>query len=96
SAPPRGSGVNVRFEDFGAAPLIAEYDAQRGLILINRRIIERVRAKHGDAAAQALIVCAIAHEAYHVAHPGCSEEAAHAYVHAQTQRDPRMLEAMAR
>lgn len=80
----------------GESPLIAEFDAEQGTIRVNAGVIERVRARFGEAAAQALVTCAIAHERYHAAHPGCSEAAAHTFARAQTQFDPRALEEMAR
>jgi hypothetical protein len=88
--------VNVRIESFGDAPVIAEYDAEQRIIRVNARLVERVRGRFGDAAARALIACAIAHERYHAEHPGCSEEAAHAFARSQTQCDPGVLERMAR
>jgi hypothetical protein len=55
-----------------------------------------MRARHGDAAARALIACAVAHETYHASHPDATEAQAHAYAHAVTGHDPRGIEAMLR
>jgi hypothetical protein len=82
--------------DFGAAPLVAEYDAEHGAIRVNARLVERLRLRHGESAAQALIACAIAHERYHAERPDASEEEVHAHVHTATGYDPYFLEAMLR
>ena len=88
--------VHVRYEDFGAAPLIAEYDAERRTIRVNARLVERMRARGGDSAARALIVCAVAHEMHHARHPEATEEEVHTHVRTVTGYDPRVLEAMLR
>jgi hypothetical protein len=88
--------MRVCIEAMGAAPLIAEYDAEQQTIRVNARIVERVRARHGDRAAQALVCCAIAHEQYHAEHPGSSEQEAHAFARAQTGCEPSLLEEMVR
>jgi hypothetical protein len=88
--------VKVRIESLGEAPLIAEYDAERQTIRVNARMVERMRVRHGEAAARDLIGTAVAHERFHSEHPGCTEEAAHIFASAQTQCDPRALEVMLR
>jgi hypothetical protein len=80
----------------GCAPLIAEYDAERSIIRVNARLVERMRALHGEAAAQALIACAVAHESYHALHPHATESEAHAHAYAVAGHDPHVLEAMLR
>jgi hypothetical protein len=89
-----GGYVNIVVEDFGWAPLIAEYDAQEDSIRVNARIVDRMRALCGEAAALALIACAVAHETYHARHPNSTEAQAHAYAHAVTGHDPHRIEAM--
>jgi hypothetical protein len=88
--------MKIRIEAMGEAPLIAEYDAQRQTIRVNKRMVERMRARYGEAAASDLVRCAVAHERYHAEHPGCSEAEAHAFAYAQTQCDPRLIEAAVR
>jgi hypothetical protein len=88
--------VNVRIEALGESPLIAEFDAEEQTIRVNARVVERIRARFGETAARALVACAIAHERYHAEHPGCSEQAAHAFAFAQTHCDPHLFERMIR
>ena len=88
--------MNVRIESLGEAPLIAEYDAERQTVRVNARMVERMRAHHGEAAASDLIRTAVAHERFHAEHPGCTEAEAHAFAFAQTQCDPHALELMLR
>ncbi|HTV73538.1 MAG TPA: hypothetical protein VME66_07540 [Candidatus Acidoferrales bacterium] len=88
--------MKVCIEPMGAAPLIAEYDAQQQTIRVNARIVERVRVRYGESAAQDLVRCAIAHESYHTQHPDASEAAAHAFARAQARCEPRILEELAR
>jgi hypothetical protein len=86
--------VSVQLENFGSAPLVAEYDAEAGVIRVNARLVQRMRARHGALAAQALIACAAAHERYHALRPLTTEEEAHAYAYAVTGYDPYALETM--
>jgi hypothetical protein len=88
--------VKIVVESLGAAPLIAEYDAEERTIRVNARMVAQVRARFGEAAARELIVCAVAHEWSHVSYPGISEEEAHARAREATGCDPRELEAMVR
>ncbi len=82
--------------DWGAASLLSEYDARDDAIRVNVRAVERVRASLGDDAAGSFIACAVAHERFHRAHPGCGEAAAHAFALAETGADPRAFEAVLR
>ncbi len=82
--------------DWGAAWLLAEYDPSGDAIRVNARVVERVRAALGDAAAESFIACAVAHERFHRDHPGASERDAHAYAHEHTGADPRAFEAVLR
>jgi hypothetical protein len=86
--------VSVQLENFGSAPLIAEYDAEAGVIRVNACAVERMRVRHGALAAQALIACAAAHERYHALCPRATEEEAHAYAYAVTGHDPYALETL--
>lgn len=86
--------VRIVIESFGAATLIAEYDAERKTIRLNARILASMRARFGEAAAQELLLCALAHEYRHALYSNASEEEAHAYARLVTGCDPRRLERM--
>jgi hypothetical protein len=88
--------VKIVLESLGAAPLIAEYDAERRTIRVNARMVEQVRSRFGEAAARELIACAVAHEWSHVLDPGAGEKEAHARVREVTGCDPRDMEALVR
>ena len=81
---------------WGAAALLAEYDAHDDAVRVNVRAVERVRAALGEAAAASFIACAVAHERFHREHPGAGEAAAHAAAYAACGEDPRSFEAAVR
>jgi hypothetical protein len=76
--------------------LAAEYDAARDCARVNSHAISRVRARLGDAAADAFVRCAIEHERFHREHPRASETEAHAHVRAACGDDPQRFEAVLR
>ncbi len=63
---------------WGAALLVAEYDAEADAIRVDARAVACVRRALGDAEADRFTAAAIAHEAYHRAHPDATEADAHA------------------
>lgn len=67
---------------WGAAALLAEYDAQDDAIRVNARGVARVRAVFGEVGARYFVAYAIAHERFHRARPEASEADAHAYARA--------------
>ncbi len=81
---------------WGAAALLAEYDAHDDVIRINVRAVDAVRAAHGETAAERFIACAVAHERFHREHPEAGEAAAHAAAAAACGTDPRRFEAALR
>jgi len=78
--------------DWGAAWLLAEYDAADDAIRVNARAVERIAAVLGAAAVAPFVACAVAHERFHRAHPGASEAQAHAAARAACGEDPRRFE----
>jgi hypothetical protein len=82
--------------DWGAAALLAEYDAGEDAIRVSVRAVERVRAVLGDRAAERFIACAVAHERFHREYPGAGEREAHAFAQASCGVDPVVFEAVLR
>ncbi len=68
--------------DWGARPLLAEYDPEARTIRIATRAHARIRDRLGEPLAAAFIAHAVAHERFHVAHPDGSESQARAFAHA--------------
>jgi hypothetical protein len=66
--------------DWGAAALLAEYDAEDDAIRVNARAVARIRALLGEGEARRFVACAVAHECFHRAHPEAREAEAHLYV----------------
>jgi hypothetical protein len=82
--------------DWGAASLLAEYDAAQDAIRVSARAVERVRSVLGDRAAERFVACAVAHELFHREHPGCGEREAHAHARASCGVDPGVFETVLR
>ncbi len=79
---------------WGALELFAEYDPEDGVIRVNERVVERLRAASGAAEAARFVACAIAHERYHRAHPYASEEEARQHAAAASGVDRKRLESL--
>ena len=80
----------------GAARLLAEYDAERDAVRVNRSAVERVAALCGEAEAQRFVRCAVEHELLHRARPDASEASAHAHARAASGADPAFYAALLR
>jgi hypothetical protein len=90
--------VTVEVCDFGAgcARLLAEYDAERDAVRVNRGAVEHVRRLRGEAEAARFVRCALAHELFHRAHPQASEADARAHACGASGGDPAFYEALLR
>jgi hypothetical protein len=95
------AGFGVAVADLGTwggrARLFAECDPAARQIRIDRRAIEHVRARGGEAAAREFIAYAIAHELAHAEDPrgerAAAERRAHARAEARTGTNAAALEA---
>ena len=79
----------MRFEladlgTWGGARLLAEFDPETSTFRIDASACARVRERLGQHAADGFVAYAFAHERFHVAHPGCSEDEAHAFARETT------------
>ena len=64
----RAEGLRIEVAALGTwaqASIVAEYDRASRTIRVNAAALERMRAAGGDAAANALMGAAVAHELYH-------------------------------
>lgn len=86
----------VDLGDWGAASLLAEYDPASDAIRINARAVAAIRRALGDDAAERFTTVAIAHEAYHRAHPHASEAEVRAAIAVATGIDAAPFERVLR
>ena len=76
--------------------LLSEYDPQTRTIALDRSACERVRAHGGAAFLARFMICAVAHELFHIHFPRASEARAHAFARLACGEDPAAFEAALR
>jgi hypothetical protein len=93
-------GLRVEHADLGdwgaAGALLSEYDPPTRAIVLNTRVVARLRAAEGDAFAERFATCAILHELHHHRRPDDDEAAAHAFARELSGHDPRVFEGVLR
>ncbi len=80
----------VDLGSWGAASLLAEYDPEDDAIRVNARAVAAIRAALGPEEAERFVVCAVAHERFHRAHPAASEGEARDAARLATGGDARL------